>query len=553
MAADSTEAMFEGSKIAEKPIFTFDKPRFLVLLLFATPSIVVLFNILYQQFNRKNYNLPPVVFHLFPFVGSAISYGKNPVKFFASCREKYGNVFTVVMLGRRLTVVLGARGNKFVLGTKSAIFNAEDAYRDFATPVFGKDVGYDVPNEVFMEQKRFLQFGLSTTNFRAYVGMIEDETQHYIQTNFIFGAVNSREEWSTFDSNYVMSEIIILTATRTLHGTEVREKLDGSVARYYSDLDGGLGPINFLFPHLPLPSYWRRDHAQRELSKFYISIIRKRKADTSGDFENDLMAALIEQRYRDGTPLKEHVIAHLMIALLMAGRHTSSATASWILIHLAANPHIANALYAEQVQVYRSPDNTLRPMTYDENRQLPLMNSVIRETLRIHPPIHSIMRYVRQDIAVPVVIGTPPREIFNATDDITYVVPKGHHILASPAISQKDPQIWRDASSWDPYRWTDPKGVAAEAGRVYESEAAEENDTKSEYIGVGSDSPYQPFGAGGHRCIGEQFANMQLAVIIGTFIRNFELRVASIPEHNYYTTVTLPMDGYIQFRHRKID
>jgi sterol 14-demethylase len=36
--------------------------------------------------------------------------------------------------------------------------------------VFGKDVVYDVPNEIFMEQKKFVKVGLSTENFRAYVG-----------------------------------------------------------------------------------------------------------------------------------------------------------------------------------------------------------------------------------------------------------------------------------------------------------------------------------------------------------------------------------------------
>jgi sterol 14-demethylase len=54
-----------------------------------------------------------------------------------------------------------------------------------------------------------------------------------------------------------------------------------------------------------------------------------------------MLAALLDQRYRDGSPLKDHEIAHIMIALLMAGQHTSSATGSWTLLHLAANPDVA--------------------------------------------------------------------------------------------------------------------------------------------------------------------------------------------------------------------
>lgn len=41
---------------------------------------------------------------------------------------KYGNVFTMIFFGRRVTVSLGIQGNDFVLGGKSVVFNAEDAY-----------------------------------------------------------------------------------------------------------------------------------------------------------------------------------------------------------------------------------------------------------------------------------------------------------------------------------------------------------------------------------------------------------------------------------------
>ena len=42
---------------------------------------------------------------------------------------QYGNVFTFVLLGRRVTVALGVKGNNFILGGKSTVFNAEDAYK----------------------------------------------------------------------------------------------------------------------------------------------------------------------------------------------------------------------------------------------------------------------------------------------------------------------------------------------------------------------------------------------------------------------------------------
>lgn len=41
---------------------------------------------------------------------------------------KYGDIFTFILFGRKVTVALGAKGNHFILGGKSAVFNAEDAY-----------------------------------------------------------------------------------------------------------------------------------------------------------------------------------------------------------------------------------------------------------------------------------------------------------------------------------------------------------------------------------------------------------------------------------------
>lgn len=147
------------------------------------------------------------------------------------------------------------------------------------TPVFGKDVVYDCPNDVFMEQKKFVKVGLSTDNLRAYVGMIEDEVEEFLKNDSAFAVYQNNDinEWGKFDSMDILSQITILTASRTLQGKEVRNGLDKSFSDLYNDLDGGFTPINFLFPHLPLESYRKRDRAQTKMSNFYVDILQKRK------------------------------------------------------------------------------------------------------------------------------------------------------------------------------------------------------------------------------------------------------------------------------------
>lgn len=125
------------------------------------------------------------------------------------------------------------------------------------------------------------------------------------------------------------------------------------------------------------------------------------------------------------------------------------------------------------------------------------MDSVIRETLRMHPPLHSIMRGVREDVVVPPTLAAP-------SEDGRYVIPKGHMAMSSASFSQMDPMLWPNATEWEPSRWSDPDGLAAQAYKAYNDVDGAKIDFGFGLVSKGTDSPYQPFGAGRHRCIGEQ-------------------------------------------------
>ena len=71
-------------------------------------TVYFLSNIVRQLFPNKNE--PPVVFHWIPWLGSAVTYGKEPYKFLFAAQAKYGDVFTFVLLGRNVTVHLGVAG-----------------------------------------------------------------------------------------------------------------------------------------------------------------------------------------------------------------------------------------------------------------------------------------------------------------------------------------------------------------------------------------------------------------------------------------------------------
>ncbi|KAJ3336359.1 Lanosterol 14-alpha-demethylase, partial [Entophlyctis luteolus] len=276
-------------------------------------------------------NLPPVVKYAIPFIGNAIEYGIDPVSFLQKCQKEHGDCFTFLMLGRKMTFTLGQDGNYFLFNVKIKDATAEGAYHKLTVPVFGKEVVFDVPNALFMEQKRFLKDGLSTAALTSYLPIITTEVKGYLAELFPSLEPGQEVEFDTFEA---MSELIIRTAAHCLMGKEIRD-----VTKLYHDLNAGFAPINVFFRWLPLPEYIARDRANHKMTEWFKSIIKKRIAENDTN-TLDILNALMRAEYKDGSKPSDDAIAHLMIALLLGGQHTSSTTSSWMLFELARCPDV---------------------------------------------------------------------------------------------------------------------------------------------------------------------------------------------------------------------
>jgi sterol 14-demethylase len=104
-----------------------------------------------------------------------------------------------------------------------------------------------------------------------------------------------------------------------------------------------------------------------------------------------------------------------------------------------------------------------------------------------------------------------------------YVIPTNHTLLAAPGVSASDPAYFPEPDKWDPHRWESDSPLAPKIARNNEEEE-EKIDYGYGLVSKGSSSPYLPFGAGRHRCIGEHFANVQLQVITAEIVRLFKFQ-----------------------------
>ncbi|KAJ3372349.1 hypothetical protein HDU91_003959 [Kappamyces sp. JEL0680] len=470
-----------------------------------TMAVVLICTLLLGQKSSAASDEPPVVPYSIPFLGSAIPYGIDPVKFMQENQKR--------------TFCLNPEGNSFVFNVPLAHASAEGfacrlisgAYEKLTVPVFGTEVVYDVENAVFMEQKKFVKDTFSVTAFRKYIALIRDETREFLRH------FPDKGDTVIFKD---MSELTIRTASCCLMGKEIRSQLHSNVAQLYHDLDAGLAPIN---------TYFARDRAHRIMTDTFKQIINQRRE--SKDQENeDVLQTLMSSTYKNGDKMSDNAIAHMMIATLMGGQHTSSTTLSWILFELSRRPDVVNEIVKEQsILLTGQPDTPaedLPDFDYDQLRSMTYLDCVMKEVLRLHPPIHTVMRKVEKDISFK-----------------GYNIPKGHFLCGSQAFSQLDAQRFPDPLKFEPSRFIDSTEGNGEWN--LNSVNLAQKSAKSHFL---------PFGAGRHRCIGEAFAYVQIKTIISHFIREFEfdLKNGHFPKMDYTSLIVVPeKNTHLCFKRRQ--
>lgn len=75
------------------------------------------------------------------------------------------------------------------------------------------------------------------------------------------------------------------------------------------------------------------------MTKTFQNIIDQRRAENDKD-NDDILQTLMTSVYKNNEPMTDSAIAHLMIAVLMGGQHTSSTTTSWILFETSRCPEV---------------------------------------------------------------------------------------------------------------------------------------------------------------------------------------------------------------------
>lgn len=233
--------------------------------------------------------------------------------------------------------------------------------------------------------------------------------------------------------------------------------------------------------YLPDPFFTQGIKAVENLAGIAIARVNERLAHPSDRV--DLLARLMEGRDETGAPLARDELTAEALTQLIAGSDTTSNTACALLYHVLATPHVAPKLHAELDAALPDPSAVPR---YAQVKDLPYLDAVIKETMRIHST---------SSLGLPRVVPPGPGIALAG-----HLFPPGT-VLSVPAYTiHHSPAIWGpDAASFAPERW-----------------ASVTEDQKTAFI---------PFSHGPRACVGRNVAEMELALIASTVFRRYEFEL----------------------------
>ncbi|KAG6332881.1 hypothetical protein ID866_6206 [Astraeus odoratus] len=191
---------------------------------------------------------------------------------------------------------------------------------------------------------------------------------------------------------------------------------------------------------------------------------------------------------------REEVLAQ-MNTLLVAGYETTAITMSWALFELARNPTIQAKLREELLAFGGEP-------TYDQlNKDLPYLDAVVHEILRLYPAGPQLIRRVEDDDVIP--LSRPLRTRSGETVDNISVI-RGMEVVIPLASINRSEAVWGpDAKVFRPERWLEPDGITENAR------------------GIPGHRHLLTFGDGAKTCLGKFFIIAEFKIVLSVVAKNF--------------------------------
>jgi cytochrome P450 len=227
---------------------------------------------------------------------------------------------------------------------------------------------------------------------------------------------------------------------------------------------------------LPIRLHRRFRRCVRAVNRFVYERIEERLAG-AGDYD-DILSSLIRSYGEEAAAMKKE-LRDQVVTLFFAGFETTGTALAWTWLLLSENPDAERALHEELDQVLGG-----RPPRYDDLKALSYTGQAVEESLRLYPPVYSMTR----DAAADDQMGE-------------HRISEGDNLVIPIHALHRMPDYWADPDAFCPERFA-PDRLTREQRNAY-----------------------IPFSAGQRKCMGANFATVEMLTAVAVAGQRVRLRL----------------------------
>ncbi|TKB66333.1 MAG: cytochrome P450 [Nitrospira sp.] len=405
---------------------------------------------------------------------------RDTLGFLIQC-QAYGDVVKLPM-GLVVELLLRQRdAAMYVLNhpadVKHVLVTNQDNYRKAPVPpvesrIFGQGVLH-TEGEIHHRQRRVLLPFFHGNHVTAYTNLITSQARDRVAL---------WQDDTTIDIGQEMAHLTLSVIWRLLFGQDLRsegETIREAIAVGQSliklQYDSLLASVTPLW--IPIPRHRRFTRGFRVIEERLFQFIHERRMAAAP--HDDVLSLLLSATDTEGRPLSDEEIRDELMTFLLAGHETTANALTWTWFLLSQDRSVRERLTQELNEVLgaRLPNAADLP-------RLRYMKMIWDESLRLYPPawtLHTRLAHAQDRLPSGAIL------------------PPGAWVFISPWNLHRNPRWFADPNRFDPERFSDEAQQTCPA------------------------FTYIPFGAGGRRCLGESFAEMEGLLIIGDNRRHSSL------------------------------
>lgn len=398
----------------------------------------------------------------------------QPIQNLENLRQRYGDIFYSEFASFPPQLIISdPKAIQEIFTADSQLFES-GAGNQVIQPLVGANSLILLDGDRHVQQRKLLMPPFHGERMRAYGQIIRDITAQ-VTSKWLIG--------KPFIARSSMQDISLQVILRSVFGLEEGERYQqikqllvamlntfntplSAILLFFKSLQKDLGPWS------PWGQFVRR---RQLLDKLLYQEIQERREQGKTDGE-DILSLLMSARDEAGQPMSDVELRDELMTMLFAGHETTAIALAWALYWIHYLPEVREKLLQELNSIdIASAD----PMAI---AQLPYLNAVCCETLRIYP----------------VAFFTFPRILRHDMRFMGYDLPKGMYLSICIYLTHQRPDIYPEPKRFRPERFLE---------RQF--------------------SPYEfiPFGGANRRCLGAAFAMFEMKLVLANILSHYSLEL----------------------------